>query len=278
MRRIGALTVGALALVSVLSCTSTSTVSPTPSTASPTASTASPTASTASPTTTVTAEGALVEFADAARAADARLRHAAELINGSIRPDAIVVDERTAAAVLATDPSPVAAAIPAGMPPRLLLPVLTVYSDLVSRSAAMGFFKIAKTYPRASSAGQGFPDAAFVLGCLKHGAPAAHRFGADLAAVSAAARSTPPLTAVRPASLASADLAVRLASIELRNNCSDECGGYVATTLASIVWDHAASTATTRSGSIANEGADGRIRFTATYSPRGGWTVHLAAC
>jgi hypothetical protein len=271
MRRIGALTVGALALASVLSCTSTSTVSPATSTPSPTT-------STVSPTMTATAEGALVEFAGAARAADARLRHAAELINGSIRPDAVAVDGRTVAAVLATDPSPVAAAIPAGMPPRLMLPVLTVYSDLVSRSAAMGQFRHAQTYPRTPSAGQGFPDAAFVLGCLKHGAPAAHRFAADLAAVLATARSTPPLKGVRPASLASAELAVRLEDIQRRNNCSDECGGYVATSLAPIVWDHAAPTATTRSGSIANEGTNGRIRFTATYSPRGGWTVNLAAC
>ena len=58
---------------------------------------------TASPRMTMTAEGALVEFVRAAEAADAR----------------------TAAVVLATDPSPVAASIPAGMPPRLLLPVPT---------------------------------------------------------------------------------------------------------------------------------------------------------
>ena len=164
------------------------------------------------------------------------------------------------------------------MPPELMLPVLSVYSELVSRSAAMSHFGYAQTYPRAPTTGQDAYDADFLLGCLAHGSPAAQRFASDLAAVSTVARTTPPLKAVRPASPASAGLAVRLESIQRRNNCSDECGGYVATTLASIVWDHAGSTATTRSGSIADEGAEGQIRFTATYSPRGGWTVHLAAC
>jgi len=268
MRKIGALTVGALALASVVACAS-STPSTTTRTASPTTSSASPTTSSASPTTTATAEGALVEFIDAARAVDARLRHAADLINGAVRPYTIVVDERTIAAVKATDPSPAAAAIPAGMPPTLMLPVLTVYSDLVSRSAAMRHYFYVGTFARN--------DYDF-LGCLANGAPAARRFAADLAAVVTTARSTPPLKAVSPTSLASAELAVRLESIQLRNNCSDECGGYVTTTLASIVWDHAAPTATTRSGSIANQGTDGRILFTATYSPRSGWTVYLAAC
>lgn len=288
MRKTRALTLGALALASVVACSSPTpsatpmTAPPTPSTASPTPTTASPPPSTTSPTPTATptstasAEGALAGFIAAARAVDARLRDAADLINGGVRSDTIVVDKRTVAAVKATDPSAVAATIPAGMPPELMLPVLTVYSDVVSRSASMTPFRYPERYPRVPSANLNPSNDQIMLGCLAGGAPAAHRFAADLAAVVTSARSTPPLRKYDPASLASAQVAVRLEEIRLRNTGCDGCGGYVATTLVSIVWDGAAPTATERTGHIGD--TFGGLPFTATFAPGDGWTVVIWVC
>ncbi len=276
MRKTRVLTLGALALASVVACSS-SPPSPTQSTVSPTQSTVSPTGTA---TATASAEGALVKFIDAARAVDSRLRYAADLINGAIRSDTIVVDARTVAAVKATDASAVAAAIPAGMPPKLMLPVLIVYSDLVSRSASMRHFDHAETYPRLPSADQGPSQYSFLLRDLANGSPAAHRFAADLAAVVKSARSTPPLMAVGPTSLASAEVAVRREFIRKSNAGCDIAGGHVATTLASIIWDDAAPTATTRTGFIADKFAPAGegVKFTATYARGDGWTADIWAC
>jgi hypothetical protein len=225
--------------------------------------------------------GDLAGFVDAARAADARLHEAAALVNASIRSDVIAIDARTAAAVKATDPSAVAAAIPAGMPAKLLGPVLTVYSDLVSRSAAMGPFASAGTYSRtATDADLGASDAERQLRCLANGSPAAGRFTADLAAVGTVARATPPLKRADPTSLASAELAVHLMEIRLRNTGCASCGGYVMTRMSSIVWDDAAPKALTRTGSIRSDAyADGGgVRFTASYEAGKGWVVLIYAC
>ncbi|RYV52285.1 hypothetical protein [Pengzhenrongella frigida] len=217
--------------------------------------------------TVPTAAGDLAPFVDAARSADSRLREAAALINGAVRSTAVVVDARTVAAVQAAEPEQVAATIPPGMPEPLLRAVLLTYSDLVSRYAAISSFRIAAgTYPREE------PSADEMIGCLANGSPAAARFDADLGAVATSAGETPPVGGVDPASLAAAELAVRLADIELRNVGCGSCGGYVSTTFVPIRWDDAAPGLTARSGLL------GDVRFEAVQVSGGGWTAELNAC
>ena len=241
--------------------TSAATPTPTP-TAMPTATTTA--AATATPTATASAADDLAAFVTTARAADTRLRHAAVAVNGAVRATSLVVDDRTAQAVKASSPSAVAAAIPAGMPPKLLRAVLLAYSDLVSRNRAMRSFWTAGTYPRDPL----YDD---TMRCLANGPPAKARFGADLAAVVTLARTTPPLPHVAATSKTSAELAVRLSIVLEANAGCDSCGGFVATKLSTVVWNDAAPGATTRTGTI-----DG-ISFTATFTT-GRWTVELNAC
>jgi hypothetical protein len=264
------------------------TVTATPTTTSPTTATAGSTPAptrtltpSATPTPTASALGDLAGFVDAAREVDTRLQAATRLINASVRTDAVVVDERTAAAVKAIDTDMVAAAIPAGMPAELMRQVLTVYSELVSRTRALTYFGYAGTSSRLSPAGEtALAEGEHLVQCLANGSPAAYRFEADLAAVGTTAGAMAPLQAVDEASLVAAELEALLTEIELRNGGCGSCGGYVATTLSSIIWDDAAPGATTRTGSVVSplDGAESGIAFTATYVPGQGWTVELRAC
>lgn len=269
------------------------TVTATPTTTSPTTATAesTPTATltltpSATPAPTASALGDLADFVDAAREVDAKLHAATPLINASIGTDAVVVDERTAAAVKAIDTDAVAAAIAAGMPAELMRQVLTVYSDLVSRTLAVSGFRYAdRTYSRIPSEGEmGLAVGEDMVQCLANGSPAAHRFEADLAAVVTTAGSMPPLQAPDPTSLAYPELEARLQEIVARNEGCGACGGHVVTRSSSIVWDDAAPSATTRDGTIVYAPAevdtdeDWGISFTATYVPGGGWTVDIHAC
>ena len=107
--------------------------------------------------------------------------------------------------------------------------------------------------------------------CLENGTFAAARFAADLAAVVALARSTPPLPDVAPTSQASAELAVRLKNVWEGNAGCDSCGGYTAAKLAPSTWHDAAPGATTRTGTV------NAIAFTATFAAAG-WAVDPQAC
>lgn len=218
-----------------------------------------------------TAEGDVVAFVDAAGSADARLRSAAALINGAVRSTVVVVDARTVASVDEADPHLVSTAIPAGAPSPLLQAMLLVYSDLVSRHAAFGHVAyIPGSYPRGET------DADEMVACLSRGAPAAAQFETDLAAVVDLAGSTPQFAAVEPSSLLAAELAVRLAEIELGNRGCSGCGGYLATTLDPIRWDPAGSEATTRTGVIGDLGDE--LAFEVTYTAGAGWRADLNAC
>jgi hypothetical protein len=210
----------------------------------------------AAPAPTASALGDLAAFIDAAREVDTRLHAATPLINASIQTDAVMVDERTATAVTAIDFSAVASAIPAGMPADLMRQVLTVYSDLVSRTLAVSGFRFAdRTYSRIPSE-----------------------------AVVTTAGSTPPLPALDPTSLAYPELEARLQEIVGRNGGCGACGGHVATRSSSIVWDPAAPSATTRNGTIVHApdetgiDEDWGVSFTAVYAPGEGWTVEIHAC
>lgn len=240
----------------------------------------------ATPAPTASALIDLTAFIDAAREVDTRLHAATPLVNASIQTDAVVVDERTATAVKAIDISAVASTIPAGMPAELMRQVLTVYSDLVSRTLAMSGFRYAdRTYSRISSEGaMGPAEGEEMVQCLANGSPAAQRFEADLAAVVTTAGSTPPLPALDPTSLAYPELEARLQEIVARNGGCGACGGHVATRSSSIVWDDPAPSATTRNGTIVyvpdetGTHEDWGISFTATYAPGEGWTVDIHAC
>ena len=228
----------------------------------------------------------LATFIDAARGLDARLHAATPLINASVHADVVVVDAQTAAAVRAVDLATVTPTIPAGMPTGLMRQVLTVYSDLVSRTLAVSRFSFAdRTYSRTpSDAEMGLSEGEEMVQCLANGSQAAHRFDADLAALVATAGATAPLPTLDLTSLAHPELQARLQEIVARNGGCGACGGYVATRPSSIVWDDATPTATTRDGTIVYEpdetGADddSGISFTATYSPGIGWTVNIHAC
>lgn len=265
------------------------TVTATPPTTATAGSTPTPTLTptpSATPAPAAAALGDLAAFVDAAREVDARLHAATPLINASIQTDAVVVDERTATAVKAIDISAVASTIPAGMPAELMRQVLTVYSDLVSRTLAMSGFRYAdRTYSRISSEGaMGPAEGEEMVQCLANGSPAAQRFEADLAAVVTTAGSTPPLPALDPTSLAYPELEARLQEIVARNGGCGACGGHVATRSSSIVWDDPAPSATTRNGTIVyvpdetGTHEDWGISFTATYAPGEGWTVDIHAC
>lgn len=230
-----------------------------------------------SATSAVSAAVDVAAFVDAAREADALLRQAATLVSASVGPDAIVVDAATAAAVTAAEPTDVAVAIPAGMPDELLLPVLTAYSELVSRWAAMNRYVEKQTIPRDATDPSDRGESTVV--CLSNGSAPAAAFGGDLETVVAVARSTPPLEAVAPDSLVSAELQQRIGEIDLRNSGCESCGGFVEHALATIVWAPAGDSTTTRTGTSSLPGEEGfGVGFTATYTPGNGWTIQINAC
>lgn len=280
----------ATSVTSVASETSspTGTTSPSPSpvpATPPGAPLASP--PTVAPGGNASALGDLAAFVGAARELDGRLHTAASLVDGTVRADVVVVDQRTAAAVQGLTLSALTSAVPPGLPPALMRRVLTTFSDLASRVASMSRFRYAdRTYSRNTAGDPTAPnDGAEMVACLANGSEAAHRFDGDLAAVVALAASTPPLPSVGPSSLARAELQVRLAEIVLRNFGCDTCGGYVANNLSVVVWDGTDPSATTRTGRILDAahtgsaaGDDGGVRFTATYTRSHGWTVQLNAC
>ena len=107
--------------------------SPAPATPSPTL-TPAPTRST---TPGASEADQLAGFFAAAEAADGQLKHAATLVNEGVGKKSLNFSPEALAAVKALDMSPVARAIPAGLPPELLRRVLLTYSDLVSRTLAL---------------------------------------------------------------------------------------------------------------------------------------------
>lgn len=236
------------------------------------------------PLTSASAQRDLAAFVDAARDLDTRLHAAAALINTGIHADTVVVDRSTAAAVKGLDLGAVGSAIPGGLPRELMRRVLTTYSDLASRTLAMSPFRFAdRTYTRIPPEGTtARAEGEDMVLCLGNGTVAAQRFDADLAGVVTAAGSTPPLPTVDPASLARAEVDVRLTEIVLRNRGCGACGGFVQTEVSTIVWDQAPASATARTGAILPEasagGVGGGLSFTAVYTPGTGWRIDILAC
>jgi len=228
-------------------------------------------ASTGPASTPPSASARLAAFFTAAARADARIRYAAALVNGDITTTSIHFSKATIAAIEAIDLTPVAAAIPPGMPAGLMQPVLLAYSDLESRVAALaGALRHAQDEGVLPING---PQAREVLRCLGHGSQAAEQFTADLAAARTAAGQTPPLLPVAPDSRAAAELALRLSSINLINSCSEECGGHVFRQLEAITWQPGNVRHSDRySGTISG------IGFDLTYHQGQGWDVNIHAC
>ena len=103
----------------------------------------------ASTTTGRSAADDLVAFFDAVETTDRDLKAAADAVNGSIGVDAVTIEQSTIDAVDRAEPAAVAAAIPAGLEPAVEQAVLLVYSDLVSRFAALRQGSCLYTQPRS---------------------------------------------------------------------------------------------------------------------------------
>jgi hypothetical protein len=218
-----------------------------------------------------TAAGQLAAFIAAAAHADYLLHHAAALVNGDIGATSMRFTPATLAAIRQLDNAPTAHAIPAGLPTELLGAVLAVYGDLSSRTAAFsGVLMYGNSLQMLPIGGH---DAKEVLRGLHNGSSAAARFEADLAAVGAHAQQTPPLTIAPPNSRAAAELALRVRSIDNRNFCSEEFGGWAPTVLAPVIWSPSTDL---HSGHY--EGTIGGIRFQAGYTAEHGWKIIIYAC
>ncbi len=261
----------ALALVVLMcaSCTSTPTTGP--------KGIASTSTSTTSTTHPPSALDDLTAFFIAAADIDQKLRAAAVDANGAVGTTQITINQSTLDAIAAADPTPAAKDIPAGLPPDVMLPVLTVQSDLVSRYWAFRGFLQAQpgTIPRANPLPGTLSAADYLLLCLGSGSKAASSFSADVAAARAAASQTPPVVPVDPSSQAAADLAIWLHYIVGSNSGCMECGGSRFTALLPITWHPVAPL------TLGGNGWDGDIAgglFTAHYTPGQGWTVQFNAC
>jgi hypothetical protein len=213
----------------------------------------------------------LAAFFAAAEQADSQLRHAAALVNGDIKATSMRFAPATIAAVDGIQLTPVASALPAGLPTGMLRDVLLVYGDLASRSGGFNGVRIYGSSGRELPIDS--PDARSVLRGLRNGAPAAASFSGDLAAARTLAQRTSPVTVVPPDSRAALELALRLQSIRLRNGCSEEFGGFAPRNLEPVVWQPSAD-----QHSSHYEGLAGGIRFTADYTVKRGWTIIINAC
>ena len=211
-----------------------------------------------------TAADDLAAFFSRVAELDRALKAAAASVNASITETEMVVDQTTLDLVDATRSGieDVKAAVPAGLEPELLRATLTVFSDLVSRSSAL-------------SRSTGYEDLTYTLKCLEMGSgPAAARYPADLAALQALARSSPPLQMVAPDSRAAEHVALHLAMVEHVNTCCEGCGGAIVTELAEITFlDNPPVDPVTglrTDGYIHDE-----FPFQADYDPSTGWSFRL---
>ena len=219
----------------------------------------------------------LTAFFTAAAEIDQELKAAAVDANGAIGTTQITISQSTLDAIATADPTPAARDIPAGLPSDVMLPVLMVQSDLVSRYWAFRGFVQAKpgTVPRANPLPGTLSAADYLLLCLGSGSKAASSFSADVTAARTAASQAPPVVPVDPSSQTAADLAIWLHYIIGSNSGCMECGGSRFTALLPITW-HPVAPLTPGGNGWDGDMAGGL--FTANYSPVQGWTVQFNAC
>lgn len=209
-------------------------------------------------------------FFTAATAADAQLKRAAVLVNGGVGRQTLNFSPRALAAVKALDTTAAARAIPAGLPAELQRRVLLAYSDLVSRHLALArIWDFRSEYPLSASAF----DGKYLYRCMGNGAPAAVRFGADLAAARALAAQTAPVAPLPPDSRQAAEVALRTSYIGLANSGCMSCGGYLSVTLPQVVWQPKDDPDAGHS-----DGTINGITFRATYHAGTGWEAQIWAC
>jgi hypothetical protein len=219
----------------------------------------------------------LTGYFTAAAGIDQTLKAAAADANGAISTTQITITQQTRDAIAAADPTSVAGEIPPGLPSEVLLPVLTVQSDVVSRYYAFrGFVENQPgTIPRTNPTPGSMSAADYLMTCLGNGSEAASSYAADVAAARKAASNAPPVTPVGPSTEASGDLAIWLHLIVETNSGCESCGGSRLTSLPKITWHHVAPI------TPGGNGWDGDIAgllFTAGYTADQGWTVQFNAC
>ncbi|HCU97477.1 MAG TPA: hypothetical protein DHU96_34145 [Actinobacteria bacterium] len=193
-------------------------------------------------------------------------------MNGDIGATRILIKPATKAAVGQLQTTAVTRAIPAGLPHRLLGPVLAVYNDLESRRLSlMGAARYSPpAVPRSSPEGQA------ILRCLGNGGPAAARYDGDVSAVRDQAQVMPPVAVAAPDSRAAAELTVWTTFVRLAQSGCGGCGGRAPAPLPPITW-HPKKELGAGTGSYTN-GTVGGIAFLAEYRLGQGWNVLIYAC
>lgn len=171
----------------------------------------------------------LQRFFAAAAANDRAIAAVAARINAAIGPEWVNFSPSLWNAALATRPDAVKAAIPAGMPKPLERAVLLVYSDLVSRSAAL-------TGGDPCLQSQPIPRSELDPLCFKQGHEAKVKFRGDVAKAKAVARRYSKIVVAAPRSRAAASLAVKEAAIEVGNRGCVSAGGFRATKSFTVIW------------------------------------------
>lgn len=204
-------------------------------------------------------------FLTHAAMADPALTEAASRINASATATEITYDQRTVDLLASASPEGLATLLPPGMPDPLQRAALLVYSDLVSRWAAMSAScpHEVGTHPRSD-----------YDNCFTQGGGAGSRFDADLAALTALARSTPTFTIPSQSSRDSEELAVRIHYIDEQNLGCGSTGGFVAIEPIPVVWQvHPVA-----EGQEPWQGTVGGIDFRGTHDETRGWMIVINAC
>jgi len=227
-----------------------------------------PTTAATTTVTTPTATAQLQPFIDLAAAADRDLAEAAQRINAAATADTITYDQRTVELLDSVSIKTLGDSLPAGMPDELEGAGLLVYSDLVSRWAAMSSGPCPHdvgTRPRSD-----YDD----NHCFVEGARAAARTDGDLADLTLVAGRTPTFTVAAPDSHTAEALAARIMTITLRNLGCASTGGAIATEPIPVVWQPSPG----YDGAHDWEGTVDGIQFFGTYDPATGWQIRVNAC
>ena len=169
-------------------------------------------------------------------------------------------------------------AIPAGPTPDLLLPVMLVQSDLMSRFYALRGFERAINGTSGTVVPLSDQLAQDALSCLGNGTQAAASFAADLAVARATAAKAPPVTVAAPDSRTAADLSVLLQNLVGRNSGCMSCGGERETSLPTITWYATRMPAGFHGHPGPVDGNVNGVDFLANYTLGTGWDVQAYAC
>lgn len=199
-------------------------------------------------------------YLEASKKLDDQVRHATSNYESTIKDlsgEIMTVDsERVILDLISKTPSAqgLKQLIPSGLPPVLESKVLGIFANLVSRiSGLRGTFYHADM----SDIGEVI---AIRNSCFRNVLSSQNQFKELLTDAKVLAHSQ-PFSARTPASIAAAEMAIRVAYIWKVNNCCDSCGGYLYEEPLDISWD--------------NHTVNG-IKFNATFNGQE-WEVFLNA-